>query len=298
VSCRMRIQSKADSKHLAKRELAILTFVTTAFAQSVALSLVIGLTGGYRSSWIRFGYLSMLIPSISALVTNAAVRDRPRPIHWGRLPLRYLPFALFLMPIALHTVMLPAAAALGRLHWQDWLARSDGSYHTPATLGWGVLTPIGLAVRIAMNAIAGVVIVSILALFEEIGWRAWLLPRLVERAGARRGVIICSAIWAVWHVPYALAGIQHLDGVPPAWAALVLPFGIFGSGLVIGWLWLRTGSIWIVAIAHGALNNWGQYAFKFTSGEGQLSDALVLASGGISLVGVGAILLQRPERRI
>jgi membrane protease YdiL (CAAX protease family) len=35
------------------------------------------------------------------------------------------------------------------------------------------------------------------------------------------------------------------------------------TGLIIGWLWLRTESIWLVAIAHGALNNWGQYAFKY-----------------------------------
>jgi membrane protease YdiL (CAAX protease family) len=32
------------------------------------------------------------------------------------------------------------------------------------------------------------------------------------------------------------------------------------AGLIIGWLWLRTESIWLAAIAHGAMNNWGQYA--------------------------------------
>jgi membrane protease YdiL (CAAX protease family) len=158
-----------------------------------------------------------------------------------------------------------------------------------------MLTPFGLATRIAINAITGVIVVSILALFEEIGWRGWLLPHLVEWGGRRRAVVICSAIWAVWHVPYALAGIQHLDGVAPGWAALGIPVGIFGSGLIIGWLWLRTESIWIVAIAHGALNNWGQYAFKFASGEGQPIDVLVLACGGLALTAVGAMLLHGPE---
>ena len=73
--------------------------------------------------------------------------------------------------------------------------------------------------------------------------------------------------------------------------------GVFGSGLIIGWLWLRTESIWIVAIAHGALNNWGQYAFKFVSAEGQPSDVLVLAFGGFALISVGAILLRGPLDR-
>jgi uncharacterized protein len=293
----MRIRSKVDSKHLAKMEHAILAFVATASAQSLALSLAIGLTGGYRSRWIEFGFLSMLIPSISALVANATVRDRQRPINWGRLPLRYLPLALFIMPLVLHAVMLPAAAAMGRLHWQDWLASSDGLYQTPGALGWVVLTRLGLAVRIAINAITGAIAVSSLALFEEIGWRGWLLPRLIEWAGRRSAVVICSAIWAVWHVPYALSGSQHLYGVPPGWAALGIPVGVFGSGLIIGWLWLRTASIWIVAIAHGALNNWGQYAFRFLSGEGQPRDVLLLVSGGVALIGVGAILLQRLDGR-
>jgi hypothetical protein len=48
-----------------------------------------------------------------------------------------------------------------------------------------------------------------------------------------------------------------------------------------------------VAIAHGALNNWGQYAFKFVPGEGQPSDVLVLGSGSLALIVVGAILLLR-----
>ena len=174
---------------------------------------------------------------------------------------------------------------------------SDGLYQTPEALGWGVLTPPGFPARIAINAIAGVIVVPILAFFEEIGWRGWLLPRLVDWVGSRRAVTITCAIWAVWHVPYELAGIQHLDGVPPTWAALAVPVGIFGSGLIIGWLWLRTESIWLVAIAHGSLNHGGQYAFKFVSGEGQSIDVLVLAAGGMALIALGVIQLRWPNGR-
>lgn len=209
-----------DSKRL------ILVFIAVAYAQSLALSLVIGLTGGHGSKWRLLGYVSMLVPAISAFVANAVARDR-RPILWNRFPVRYLPLALFLMPLVLHAVMLPTAAALGRVQWQDWLKSSDGLYHSPDALGWGVLTSLGLAGRIAMNAIAGVIVVSILALFEEIGWRGWLLPRLVELAGRRRAVVICSVVWAAWHIPYVLAGIQYFDGVPTSWA--VWPYRLESS---------------------------------------------------------------------
>jgi len=72
-----------------------------------------------------------------------------------------------------------------------------------------------------------------------------------------------------------------------------MPIVISGAGVVIGWLWVRTDSIWIVALAHGALNNWGQFAFKFMGGPGtgQTSDVVVLGAGGLALLAAGSLLL-------
>jgi len=50
--------------------------------------------------------------------------------------------------------------------------------------------------------------------------------------------------------------------------------------LVIGWLWLKTESIWIVSLAHGALNNWGQYAFKYMQFV-QAPDLIVVSAGSL-----------------
>jgi membrane protease YdiL (CAAX protease family) len=271
---------------------ALLVFIGIAYALSIALSLVVGLTGGYQSRLVGLGYISMLIPAMSVLITNFATHEKVPSIRWDRFPLRYLPVALLLMPIVMHAAMLPVAALAGGLQWQDWLTpQADGLYHTPESRGWGVLTAAGLAGRIAMNAVAGLIIVSILAFFEEVGWRAWLLPRLVGRMGARRAVVVSAIVWAFWHTPYALSGIQHLDGIPITLTALIMPIGIVGAGLVIGWLWVRTESIWMVALAHGALNNWGQCAFKFMGDPARLDDALVLGAGGLALLIAGSLLL-------
>jgi membrane protease YdiL (CAAX protease family) len=181
----------------------------------------------------------------------------------------------------------------GRLRWQDWLTpQSDGLFHTPASRGWGSLTMQGLLGHIALNAVVGLAIVSFMAFFEEIGWRAWLLPRLADRMGARRGVVGTAIIWALWHLPFILSGIQHIDGVSPVKLAFTLPFTILGAGLILGWLWLRTESIWLVAIAHGALNNWGQYAFKYMKDStAPEKDLIVLSAGSVALLGVGILLL-------
>jgi membrane protease YdiL (CAAX protease family) len=273
----------------------IAIFVATAYALSIALSLIIGLTGGHEGPLVGLSYLSMFVPAASVLMVSAAIHEGPR-ISWNRFPVKYLPVALFLIPAVLHAVMLPVMVALeGPIQWQDWLTPGvDGRYHTPASRGWGTLTISGLVGHIALNAVVGLIANSIMAFFEEVGWRAWLLPRLWERLGARRAVIATAMIWGFWHVPYELSGIQHIEGVSPLRLAMTFPFGIMIAGLIIGWLWLRTQSVWLVAIAHGALNNWGQYALKYMKDSGSPStDMVALDAGGLMLLLVGVFLLWR-----
>jgi membrane protease YdiL (CAAX protease family) len=270
---------------------AILIFIGITYASSIALGLLIGVTGGFESALIQLRFLSMLIPALAVLVVRSLTNERSQ-LEWNRLPLKYVPLALLLMPVVMHAAMLPVTAAYeGRLPWEDWLARQpDGLYHSPAQRGWGALTLGGLVRRIGLNAVVGVTIASVLAFFEEVGWRAWLLPRLAERGGARSAVVITSIIWAVWHVPFQLSGIQHIDGVSPVHLALTLPFGIFATGLVLGWFWVKTESIWIVTLAHGALNSWSQYAFKYMTFV-RAPDSVVGAAGGLAVLVLGALLL-------
>jgi hypothetical protein len=62
---------------------------------------------------------------------------------------------------------------------------------------------------------------------------------------ARRAVVLTAVIWALWHVPFQLSGIQHIDGVSPVRLAVGFPLGIVAAGLVLGWLWLHTESVWL-----------------------------------------------------
>jgi len=282
-------------------------FVAVAYALSIMLSLVVGITGGSESRLaFGFGVASMFIPAFAALVVVVVMKAQP-PSGWHRFPVKYVPVALVLMPVVMHAVMLPVAAALwGGLPWASWLTpEADGLYHTSAARGWGVLTPVGLVARMATNIIVGLAANSTLAFFEEVGWRGWLMPSLTNRMSVRRAVALSAVIWAFWHTPFAIGGIHYLPGIPALLIVLTLPMLTIGAGLVIGWLWIRTESLWMVALAHGALNNWGQYAFKFMGDEGsggEPRDMLVLAAGGLAVLGVGILLITRalpsPSRRL
>ena len=47
---------------------AILAFVGASYALAIALSLVVGLTGGHESPLIGLGYVSMFLPAVSVLI--------------------------------------------------------------------------------------------------------------------------------------------------------------------------------------------------------------------------------------
>jgi uncharacterized protein len=249
-----------------KEKNQLFIFITITFVFSILLSLFIGSTGGHESKFIWLQFASMPIPAIAVLIMNNVFKAPVTEFEWNKFPIKWLPLTLLLIPATIHAVCLPLMALLnsGSLPWQSWLTTNkDGLYHSPVNLGWGALNLTGLVARIFMNAITGVFIVSILAFLEEIGWRAWMLPRLVKKYDVKKGVFIGALIWALWHVPFMISGVIYLKGLPTYLILLINPFGILGAGLIMGWFWIQTKSIWIISIAHGALNNWGQYAFKY-----------------------------------
>jgi len=272
-------------------------FLGVAFGGSILLSLAIGLTGAYKSPLVGLAPLTMFVPALGVLVARVVARvtlGADLGIAGKRVPWQWLPVTLLALPLAIHAVALPGVIVLeGRLPWVQWLTpQADGFYHTPQERGWGTLTLPALIGRVAINAVAGLAVVTFLAFFEEIGWRAFMLPRLVRRFGMRRASVASALICALWHIPFAVSGVQHVENVSALALALVSPVGQFGAALFLAFLWFKTGSILLVSLAHGALNNWGQYAFQFmrTSDERDLA-LFALVNLALLAAGAGALAL-------
>ncbi|MFI5938475.1 lysostaphin resistance A-like protein [Actinoplanes sp. NPDC051494] len=93
----------------------------------------------------------------------------------------------------------------------------------------------------------------ILAYAEEVGWRGYLLPRLLF-LGERRALLVTGLVWTAWHLPYILCTPSyHHDGnqllVLALFAGSVVAFSF-----LFGYLRLRTGSLWPAVLAHFAHN--------------------------------------------
>jgi len=85
---------------------AIFLFIATVYVLSIALSLAVGLTGGYVSPLIGLRYLSMFLPAIAVLVAGTIMKEPPH-ISLDVVGFRYLLIALFLIPVVVHAVALP-----------------------------------------------------------------------------------------------------------------------------------------------------------------------------------------------
>ncbi|MEQ1764650.1 MAG: CPBP family intramembrane glutamic endopeptidase [Pyrinomonadaceae bacterium] len=95
------------------------------------------------------------------------------------------------------------------------------------------------------------VVIAALIVGEEIGWRGFLLPYLLERYSLLVSSMIVGIIWALWHVPNFLL---------PAYHHYELPFSAFtitttAFSILFAWFHMNsTGSLLIALIFHAALN--------------------------------------------
>lgn len=92
---------------------------------------------------------------------------------------------------------------------------------------------------------------SLIALGEEIGWRGYLLPRLMP-LGKARAYLLLGIIWGLWHMPLVLIGFTY-PGQPIlgtlAFVAMTTALGIY-----INELTLQNNSCILAAWAHGIFN--------------------------------------------
>ncbi len=100
---------------------------------------------------------------------------------------------------------------------------------------------------------------------EEIGWRGYMLTRLVD-SGIGAPILISGLVWGLWHAPLIVSG-QYAAGPHPILSLGLFLAGIVAAGYVFAWLRPSSGSIWPCIWGHAVWNAVIQGAFdRSTSG--------------------------------
>lgn len=237
----------------------IATYIVAAYALAWVLASIPWIDGKGLESvpWLHEGAaLMMFAPTVAVLVARSRMRQpvlaRPAAPGVAAAPGFAADVGLGLGPAPARTARLIVAAWLGT-QMVLWIA-----YEISAALGWFHFDldklDTSMVAALLLETLTTVVISTLPnALGEEIGWRGWLLPQLISRYGTAVALIATGVIWALWHAPLTLLGYGFPD--IGAWSApAYIPFCIC-FGAVLGWLRLRSASVWPAAVAHASFNS-------------------------------------------
>lgn len=113
-----------------------------------------------------------------------------------------------------------------------------------------------IIVDILISLGVGIIYAVLYALGEEIGWRGFLMPRLEREMPKSVMLVVSGVIWGLWHAPLIYQG--HLFGLkykaaPWGGLAVMCVFCVL-IGAWFYYLYIRSESIWVCALAH-SFNN-------------------------------------------
>ena len=231
-----------DAHHQARRGLSIY------FAVVVVLSTAIEgfIIANPRLDGLIAGL--MLVPALASVVARLALKEGFADVSFrfgGRRGWSAIGFAL-VFPVVVGLIAYGIA-------WTTGLARFD-----PQPLG-GLIVPFAIGVAVSLVLVSG----------EEIGWRGYMLTRLID-AGVPRPVLVSGLIWGLWHVPLVLVGV-YAAGPSPTLSAVLIMVSITSFGYVIARMRLETGSVWPAVVLHAAWNSVIQGPFDgATEGPGAM----------------------------
>lgn len=95
-----------------------------------------------------------------------------------------------------------------------------------------------------------VLVIVLIAIGEEYGWRGYLLPRLMKRFSVFYSSIILGLIWGFWHFPAYLIG----TGTPQEMSFFVFLLWVILGTLFISWIYYYTQSVLTSILAHISAN--------------------------------------------
>lgn len=115
-------------------------------------------------------------------------------------------------------------------------------------LGLGLVSAIQLRPGGPASLVFLAIVFFVFAVPEELGWRGYALPKLLERRSPLTASLIVGVLWGSLHLALHLPGMMYAD--LPAFPTLLQ---LIGLSVLITWLYLHTGgNILLTSLFHCA----------------------------------------------
>ncbi len=234
--------------------------------------------------------LYMLTPAAAALIARIFFykpRFSDANLRFGRIGdyLKYWLFGLAIVAFFFAAYTLMGAVSwdpsgkifLGRLAEQFAAAGQDMNAALPAGLTPGMMLAIYFIGGLTVFNIPGI----ITGFGEEFGHRGFMFPALY-RIRPWVGFLVGGLIWFLWHVPLVLVVPQEVT--QSSLGATVLNYVVLAIGSIctfayLAYVYVKSGSVFVTAIAHIVMNNASMSLSYFAVVRSQ-----ILANAGNTLV--------------
>lgn len=206
--------------------------------------------------------LCMYCPLIGVLISQKGITPKKSGIcwrfHWKQnwksfLIAWFLPAVLTLLGAVLYFAVLPYKFDIGC----GALADAYSSMLDPD----GTLQGVPLFTIAIIQGVSAVTYAPLVNTFaaigEEAGWRGYMTPMLMKWMGKKPALILSGVIWGIWHGPLiVIAGYEYGTGYTGAPFLGIILMCLFTVcfGIILSYFYEKTGSIWVPALIHGAIN--------------------------------------------
>lgn len=237
----------------------------------------------------------MFVPALGNILTRLITKEgfsnmMLRPSFKGHIKdyllIFFGPTALLLLSVAVYFLIVPGAFDPQLTMLQEPAART------------GLLSAQALLLVMVLQVlIVGPVINIIPTLGEELGWRAYLLPKLRLLLADRWALVVTGIIWGLWHAPVIAMGHNYgTDYMGYPWLGILMMVGFcVWLGIIEGYATIKLNSVIPAAMIHSTINAGAGLAILMAkSGYNPLlGPAITGIIGGLPFIVAALILLKK-----
>lgn len=194
--------------------------------------------------------LLMWTPGLGALIACKMAGIPLSSLGWGWGKARWHA-AAYLTPLLYGLVAYSILWGTGLATAIDPKFIEEAGYHL-GLVGWSENATLLMAIFIF--AVVGMTWHLASGLGEEIGWRGFLTPALMRFFSLPVASLITGLLWALWHVPIIL--YTKYNAGPNDLGIQIANFTLLcvGISMIMGYLRVKSGSLWTGAVMHAAHN--------------------------------------------